>query len=91
MDYIEKKAVEGAQAVAASVRGVDPRLCYLFNRRLLEEARNSILKLVGKMGREGWQRLSFSDRAAICTMVVRALLDEKRVCQFLSGEKRGLL
>lgn len=91
MDYIEKKAVEGAQAVAASVKGVDPGLCYLFNRRLLEEARNSILKIIGKMGRTEWQRLSFSDRAAICTMVVRALLDKKRVCEFLSGQKKELL
>ncbi len=91
MRYTEKKALENTMAMLNAHRGADPVVCYRFNKSLLEEARRSILRMLGKRGVESWKSLSFSDRALICTMVVRALLDKKRVTEFLSGERKRLL
>ncbi|HHL39617.1 MAG TPA: hypothetical protein ENJ37_03855 [Deltaproteobacteria bacterium] len=38
-----------------------------------------------------WRRLSFEDKAMVCTAVVRALLDGKRLGAFLAGERKTLV
>lgn len=50
------------------------------------EARRSILRIAGGE----WQKLSFRDKAIICETVVKALLDNKRMTEFLSGHRRSI-
>ncbi len=50
MDYTEKKAIENTRTIVDTLKGVDPQLCYRFNRRLLEEARRSVVKILGETG-----------------------------------------
>lgn len=59
----------------------------MFATRLRKEAERIIFQDVGI---EGWQKLSQSDKALLCAGVVQALLDKKRVQEFLDGGRKTL-
>ena len=54
-------------------------------------ARRGISKIASSIGEKNWLNLPFKEKAAICTVVVRSLLDRKRLMGFISGERTHLV
>jgi hypothetical protein len=88
--YIRAKAAETAKTIAQR-HGIEYGVALKITLRLWAEARASIMRLIGDMGKENWDKLSAADKAAVCGVVVKELLNRKKLCGFLSGEKRGLV
>lgn len=83
--YIESKASVAARVLGS--KGIDREEAQRLARALWREARSCILMTAGPQ----WHRMSAGDKAAVCGLVVKALLDKKRLGAFLSGERKSLL
>jgi hypothetical protein len=88
--YLSKKAAETAETIVKSY-DIDFPTALVITRNIWEEARRCILKIIGSYGVEGWQKLSLSDRAAVCSIVVRGLMDKGRLLSFMAGERRTIV
>lgn len=87
--YLEAKAVQTAESIVKS-HNVDFPTALAVTTRIWEEARQSILRAVGPNGASAWQKLTLSDKAAVCSTVVRGLLDRERLCELLKGERKEI-
>lgn len=75
----------------ARVYKIDMKTAYFIAFNLLYEARQSIMKIVGEYGAENWKKMTISERAAVCTEVVRGLLDKEKVEAFINGRRKSLV
>jgi len=89
-DYIKTKAKLAAAGLVRK-HGLDFAAAYSISQRLWREARKSILKIIGTYGTDRWQKLSLRDKAEVCSIVVRGLLDKKKVLDFMEGKRKGIL
>ena len=55
------------------------------------EARNAIASVVGSYGDKQWAKLSFEDRARVCTEVVKNLLDKNKIEDLINGNRKTLM
>ncbi len=85
--YIEKKIHETSRMLIRHT-GIDPSTALLLTRNIWYGARRAILDLAGT---SRWHGLSFTDKADICTAVVRGLLNRKVLLGFVRGERKGIV
>ncbi|MBI5599197.1 MAG: hypothetical protein HY890_05600 [Deltaproteobacteria bacterium] len=88
--YLAAKANETAAAIARAY-GMDFQTARLIALKLWLEARWGILKIIGRYGAENWQRLPLKDKAGVCSAVIKALLDKKRLAAFMDGGRRHIV
>ncbi len=85
--YVATKAESTARAVSKAV-DVDFGVALHITTRIWEEARRCILRVAST---EDWQKLSFSDKARVCSEVVKVLLDREKVAGFVLGKTGRIL
>ncbi|MBI5560563.1 MAG: hypothetical protein HY883_04755 [Deltaproteobacteria bacterium] len=90
VDYISLKTKEAAERLSRA-HGVDSGTAYLVTRMLWLEARRSIIGIMGRGGEDGWQRMSLKEKTAICSVVVKNLLDKRKVAAFVNGRSKGIV
>jgi hypothetical protein len=83
------KTIETAEGVAVA-SGINPQVARALTFKIYKEARRSMLAMLGPHGEESWESLSFKDRAAIASEVVRGLLDKRRLAEFIEGDRRSI-
>ena len=88
--YAALKARETARELVKA-HNMDYATAYFISFRLWQEARRGISKIASSIGEKNWLNLPFKEKAAICTVVVRSLLDRKRLMGFISGERTHLV
>lgn len=88
--YVALKARETAMELVKA-HNMDYATAYFISFRLWQEARRGISKIASSIGEKNWLNLPFKEKAAICTVVVRSLLDRKRLMGFISGERNHLV
>ncbi|MFZ3072424.1 MAG: hypothetical protein WA162_04200 [Thermodesulfobacteriota bacterium] len=88
--YVSRKAAETA-AQLVKAHNMDYATAYFISLRLWHEARRAMMKIASSFGEKRWRSLSFKEKAAVSTAVVRSLLDRKRLMGFISGEKTSLV
>jgi len=79
---------ETIAALLSRRRGVDFKRALQVTEKIWEEAGRSVERIVSK---EEWRKLSFKDKAHICALVVKALLDRKRLSEFVSNDRKRLI
>ncbi len=89
-DFIRKKSASQAQDLMR-IHGLDRATAEAIMSRIWQQAWGDIFKLIGSYGKGSWQSLSFSDRSAVCTEIIRGLLDEKTLTGFFAGSKKSLI
>ncbi len=88
--YIVEMAKRNAADLARCYK-IDMKTALYITFRLLYEARRSIVAIVGDYGTENWQRMSITEKSAICTKVVKGLLDKEKIEAFINGKSKSLL
>ncbi len=88
--YIVEMAKRNAADLARCYK-IDMKTAFYITFRLLYEARRSITAIVGDYGMENWARMSVSEKSAVCTEVVKGLLDKEKIEAFIDGKSKGLL
>lgn len=88
--YVIRKARETAAALVKA-RNMDYATAYFISLRLWHEASRAMAKIASSLGEARWRSLPFKEKAYIATMVVRSLLDRKRLMSFISGEKTSIV
>lgn len=88
--YAALKARETAMELVKA-HNMDYATAYFISLRLWQEARRGISRIASSVGEKNWLNLPFKEKAAICTVVVRSLLDRKRLMGFISGERSRLV
>lgn len=84
--YVKKKATGNARLLSQEYN-IEYATAIKMTSRLWEGARAAILNRVSA---EEWQKLSGADKALICTEIIKALMDKKKVLGFLNNETRTL-
>jgi hypothetical protein len=84
--YTAYKAAETARAVCRR-HDIDFPAAIRITESIWAEARSAVLRIIGK---EDWQKLSFSEKSAVCQIVVKGLLDKRRLAGFLSGVTKSI-
>jgi len=87
--YIVEMAKRNAKDLARCYK-VDIKTAFYITFRLLYEARRCIMEIVGDYGAENWQKMSLSEKSAVCSEVVKGLLDKEKVSGFIDGSNKGL-
>ncbi|GMR04642.1 MAG: hypothetical protein BMS9Abin23_0544 [Thermodesulfobacteriota bacterium] len=80
-------ADETARVICAK-HNIDYQTALWITKAVWEEARRTIATLVGK---QQWRQLSFSEKSHVCRVLVRGLLDRRKLSGFLSGETKRLI
>lgn len=88
--YVNKKAAETARAIVNS-HGIDLPTALNITRSIWQEAQRCILKAIDAYGADRWQMLSASEKAAVCTVVVKGLLDRERVLSFMASSRKSIV
>ena len=85
--HLIKKASDNARSLTKNF-SISRKTALEITTRLWAEARHIILSQVSA---EEWSTLSAKDKSIICGMVVKALLDKKKLIGFLAGDRKHLI
>ncbi|VAW37822.1 hypothetical protein MNBD_DELTA02-735 [hydrothermal vent metagenome] len=88
--YIVETAKRNAKDLARYYK-LDIKTAFYITFRLLFEARRSIAAIVGDYGAENWRKMSVPEKSAVCSEVVKGLLDKDKIEAFIEGRSKSLL
>ncbi|MBI5233820.1 MAG: hypothetical protein HY880_05650 [Deltaproteobacteria bacterium] len=71
--------------------GLDYSTAFCITDAIWQESRRSLKRLISAWGEDEWKRLGFTDKVEVCRILIRALLDKKRVASFLAGDRKTLV
>lgn len=84
--YTACKAAETARAVCRR-HDIDFPAAIKMTESIWAEARRAVLGIIGK---GDWHKLSFGEKSEVCQVVVKGLLDKRRLAGFLSGDRKSI-
>ncbi|MEE9615270.1 MAG: hypothetical protein V3W31_10050 [Thermodesulfobacteriota bacterium] len=88
--YLRTKANETAEAICKK-HNIKFPAALLMTRGIWEEARRCIMKTIGSYGAENWQKLPLKEKAEVCSLVVRGLLDKRKLSGFMAGDRKSIV
>lgn len=77
--------------LVARVHAIDFGTACFIVLKIWNEATRCLFEVMGRNGAGAWQRLPFKEKAAICSVVVKNLLDGRKVTAFIEDRRKGIV